>query len=167
LFCFVYNYFSKYSYLIRYEHEHVSTFLENFEAVAQKHEQRRQKIKKDVKENLLDVFFFNLFFQKEEIENEKVPPEYRITFGEKPEGITSKEYKLLYIETLYTIKYKIGTTTSRHIEEENDLYAYAQEAFGLSPADHQSLLAKTSEEKVICLDLKRIFQVMKYFSHQF
>lgn len=85
---------------------------------------------------------------KEEIENEKSPPEYRITFGEKPEGITSKEYELLYIETLYTIKHKIGTTTSRYSEEDNVLYSYAQEAFGLSNEDHQRLLNKANEEKV-------------------
>jgi BAI1-associated protein 3 len=85
---------------------------------------------------------------KEEIETEKAPPEYRITFGEKPEGITAKEYELLYIETLYTIKHKIGTTISRHSERENDLYLYAQEAFGLLSDDHQRLLAKASEEKV-------------------
>jgi hypothetical protein len=141
-----------FSFLIRYENEHVSLFLENFEIVAQKHEQRRQKIKKDV-ENKMIYFVFIIFFVfvfKEEIENEKPPPEYRITFGEKPEGITSKEYELLYIETLYTIKHKIGTTISRHSEGENDLYAYAQEAFRLLAEDHQRLLAKASEEKV-CL----------------
>ncbi|CAM4874974.1 unnamed protein product [Rotaria socialis] len=114
----------------RYENDNDKLFLENFEEVAQKHEKRRQKIKKD-----------------EEMENEKMPPEYRITFGEKPEGITSKEYELLYIETLYTIKHKIGTTTSTHSEGENDLYSYAQEAFGLLAGDHQRLLNKASEEK--------------------
>jgi hypothetical protein len=123
---------SKFSAILtkRYENENDSTFLENFDIVSQKHEQRRQKIKRD-----------------EEIENEKPSPEYRITFGEKPEGITSKEYELLYIETLYTIKHKIGTTISRHSEGENDLYAYAQEAFGLTPNEHQRLLARASEEK--------------------
>ncbi len=55
---------------------------------------------------------------------------------------------MLYIETLYTIKHKIGTTTSKYSEGENDLYAYAQEAFGLSIEDHQRLLAKATEEKV-------------------
>ncbi|CAF3835239.1 unnamed protein product [Rotaria magnacalcarata] len=118
------------SYLNRYENDNDKLFLENFEEVAQKHEERRQKIKKD-----------------EETENEKMPPEYRITFGEKPEGITSKEYELLYIETLYTIKHKIGMTTSTHSEGENDLYSYAQEAFGLLMEDHQRLLNKASEEK--------------------
>ncbi|CAF1349391.1 unnamed protein product [Adineta steineri] len=122
--------------LCKFENDHVNVFLENFEHATQKHEQRRQKIKKD-----------------EELENEKSVPEYRITFGEKPEGITSKEYELLYIETLYTIKHKIGTTTSKYIEGENDLYAYAQEAFGLSPENHLRLLTKASEEKAPILIL--------------
>jgi hypothetical protein len=107
-----------------------------------------------------------VFVLKEEIENEKVPPEYRITFGEKPEGITPKEYELLYIETLYTIKHKIGITTSKYGEGENDLYAYAQEAFGLSNEEHQRLLDKANEEKV-CLKIKFIFYTIKFFSHQF
>ncbi|UJR38386.1 hypothetical protein I4U23_031055 [Adineta vaga] len=114
----------------RFENEGVHSFLENFEAVAQKHEQRRQKIKKEG-----------------ENEIEKSPLEYRLTFGEKPQGLTQNEYELLYIETLYTIKHKIGTTASKYSVGENDLYAYAQEAFGLSNEDHQRLLAKANEEK--------------------
>ena len=82
------------------------------------------------------------------MENERLPPEYRITFGEKPEGITMKEYRLLYIETLYTIKYKIGSSTPDYSVGEHDLYAYAQEAFGLSNEEHRRLLEKASEEKV-------------------
>jgi hypothetical protein len=82
------------------------------------------------------------------LENERLPPEYRITFGEKPEGITMKEYRLLYIETLYTIKHKIGSSTPNYNVGENELYAYAQEAFGLSSEEHRRLLEKASEEKV-------------------
>lgn len=40
--------FDLFNYLFRFENEDVQSFLENFEAVAQKHEQRRQKIKKEV-----------------------------------------------------------------------------------------------------------------------
>jgi len=93
------------------------------------------------------IHFFFVFI-KEDTENEKLPPDYRVTFTEKPESLTAKEYELLYIETLYTIKHKIGTTTSEHSEGENDLYAYAQEAFGLSNENHQRLLDKANEEKV-------------------
>jgi hypothetical protein len=49
---------------------------------------------------------------------------------------------------LYTIKHKIGTTISKHSGGDNDLYAYAQEAFGLTSNEHQRLLARASEEKV-------------------
>jgi hypothetical protein len=49
---------------------------------------------------------------------------------------------------LYTIKHQIGTTTLKYIPGEIDLYAYAQEAFGLSNEDHQRLLDKANEEKV-------------------
>ena len=56
------------------------------------------------------------------------------------------------METLYTIKYKIGTTPSKYIEGEKDLYAYAQEAFGLSDAHHRRLLERASEEKVCPLN---------------
>jgi len=87
-------------------------------------------------------------FIKEDFETEKFSPDYRINFGEKPQILTTKEYELLYIETLYTIKHKIGTATSKYSERENDLYAYAQEAFGLSNEDHQRLLDKANEEKV-------------------
>ena len=82
------------------------------------------------------------------MEVEKNPLEFRLTFGERPKGLTQSEFELLYIETLYTIKHKIGTTTSKHSGGENDLYAYAQEAFGLSNEDHQRLLGKANEEKV-------------------
>lgn len=154
-------------YFIRYENENDKTFLENFETIAQKYEQRKQKIKIDVRESFFTLYFcLQIFILKEELENEKIPPEYRITFGEKPEGITSKEYELLYIETLYTIKHKIGTTTSRHSEGENDLYSYAQEAFGLSSEDHQRLLNKASEEKV-SIEIKITSFNIVFISHQY
>jgi hypothetical protein len=101
--------------------------------------------------------FFKLifFFIKEDFDNEKFSPDYRISFSEKPQSLTTKEYELLYIETLYTIKHKIGTATSKYSEGENDLYAYAQEAFGLSNENHQRLLNKANEEKV-CFKKKDI-----------
>ncbi|CAF1308521.1 unnamed protein product [Adineta steineri] len=114
----------------RFENEGVHSFMENFEAVAQKHEQRRQKIKKEG-----------------DVDNDKSPLEYRLTIAEKLQGITQNEYELLYTETLYTIKHKIGSITSKYSGGENDLYAYAQEAFGLLSEDHQRLLAKANEEK--------------------
>lgn len=58
------------------------------------------------------------------------------------------QFELLYIEVLYTIKHKIGTTAGGHSPYIQDLYQYAQEAFKISPEDHARLLAKATEEKV-------------------
>jgi BAI1-associated protein 3 len=58
------------------------------------------------------------------------------------------QFELLYIEVLYTIKHKIGTTSGGHLPFIQDLYLYAQDAFGISPEEHARLLAKASEEKV-------------------
>ena len=52
-------------------------------------------------------------------------------------------------------------TSARHSEGENDLYAYAQEAFGLSFEGHQRLLAKASEEKVRWVDFVFFFRSWK------
>ena len=65
------------------------------------------------------------------------------------------QFELLYIEVLYTIKHKIGTTTGSHLPFIQDLYLYAREAFGVTPEDHARLLAKASEEKV-GIDIKQI-----------
>jgi len=46
---------------LRFDNEHVHLFLENFETVAQKHEQRRQKIKKDVNKKIINSCFILLF----------------------------------------------------------------------------------------------------------
>ncbi|XP_041363362.1 BAI1-associated protein 3-like [Gigantopelta aegis] len=65
----------------------------------------------------------------------------------KTHQLSKKEFELLYIEVLYTIKHKIGTTASSHSPFIQDLYQYAQEGFGVSPEDHARLLAKATEEK--------------------
>ena len=117
--------------------------------MAQKHEQRRQKIKKDVRFlSFASSRISLLSFEQEDIENDKLPPEPRSGITEKLSSLSSKEFELLYVETLYTIKHKIGTTTSKHSEGDHDLYTYAQEAFGLLHEDHQRLLERASEEKV-------------------
>ncbi|KAK2162506.1 hypothetical protein LSH36_97g03031 [Paralvinella palmiformis] len=61
--------------------------------------------------------------------------------------LTQKEFELLYIEVLYTIKHKIGTTSGHHLPFMQDLYLYAREAFGVTPEQHARLLARASEEK--------------------
>ena len=148
------NFHWRFFFSFRFESEGTQTFLENFEAIAQKHEQRRQKIKKEVRDLPLTFIQYFSFF-KEDVESDKSPS---APFLEKPSSLTRTEYELLYIETLYTIKHKIGTTTttSKYIQGDSDLYAYAQEAFGLSNEDHQRLSAKANEEKV-CLSFQSSF----------
>ena len=58
------------------------------------------------------------------------------------------QFELLYIEVLYTIKHKIGATAGSHLPFIQDLYAYVQDAFQLTPDEHARLLGKASEEKV-------------------
>lgn len=90
---------------------------------------------------------------KEDIDLDKT---LSATFSDKSSSLTRTEYELLYIETLYTIKHKIGTISSKYVQGESDLYAYAQEAFGLSNEDHHRLLAKANEEKV-CIIIRYSF----------
>ncbi|KAJ8319416.1 hypothetical protein KUTeg_004507 [Tegillarca granosa] len=80
--------------------------------------------------------------------NDKIPPS-ELQFAIKPkfQPLNRKEFELLYIEVLYTIKHKIGTTAGGHQPIIQDLYQYAQESFGVSPEDHARLLAKATEEK--------------------
>ncbi|CAI9723929.1 BAI1-associated protein 3-like isoform X3 [Octopus vulgaris] len=76
-----------------------------------------------------------------------LPAEQQIALKLKLHQPTKQEYELLYIEVLYTIKHKIGTTIGGHLPYMQDLYQYAQDAFGMPPEDHAKLLAKATEEK--------------------
>ena len=58
------------------------------------------------------------------------------------------QFELLYIEVLYTIKHKVGTTSGHHLPFIQDLYTYARDAFGVAPDEHARLMARASEEKV-------------------
>ena len=113
---------------------------------------------------VLSFLLHEFSFLQEDIEYNKSPLEYRTSFLEKPAILTRNEYELLYIETLYTIKHKIGTTTSKYIQGESDLVAYAQEAFGLSNEDHQRLLEKANEEKVVHLSLSKTINRLFYLA---
>ncbi|BFZ17626.1 hypothetical protein BsWGS_20665 [Bradybaena similaris] len=77
------------------------------------------------------------------------PPPIEIQYATKPPraNLSKTEFELLYIEVLYTIKHKIGTTSGGHSPYIQDLFQYAKEAFGVSPEDHARLLAKATEEK--------------------
>lgn len=63
--------------------------------------------------------------------------------------ICSREAEQLYVEVLYTIKNKVGASTGPYAHYQDELYQYAQEAFGIHPHKHRKLLAVASEEKVI------------------
>lgn len=63
------------------------------------------------------------------------------------EVLTSNELEILYIEALYTIKHKIGTTSDQHLSGVEDLFDYVRQAFDMSLEDHDRLLLKVNEEK--------------------
>lgn len=54
----------------------------------------------------------------------------------------------LYIEVLYTIKYKVGSSCGQTSQYQEELYAYAQKAFKVSNEMHRRYLSIASEEKV-------------------
>lgn len=106
-----------------------SNFFESFTALSWRQENKRLRAASDE-------------------DRERHPPSEG-QFAIKPEvqRLSKKEFELLYIEVLYTIKHKIGTTAGGHLPYIQDLYQYAQEAFRISPEDHARLLAKATEEK--------------------
>ncbi|XP_061181860.1 BAI1-associated protein 3-like [Saccostrea echinata] len=106
-----------------------SNFFESFTALSWRQENKRLRAASDE-------------------DHDRHPPS-ESQFAIKPEvqRLSKKEFELLYIEVLYTIKHKIGTTAGGHLPYIQDLYQYAQEAFRISPEDHARLLAKATEEK--------------------
>lgn len=54
----------------------------------------------------------------------------------------------LYIEVLYTIRYKIGSSSNQTSQYQEELYSYAQKAFKVSNDVHRRYLGIASEEKV-------------------
>lgn len=54
----------------------------------------------------------------------------------------------MYIEVLYTIANTVGASTGQYAHYKEDLYRYAQEAFGVPPDQHRRYLNIASEEKV-------------------
>ncbi|VDN31716.1 unnamed protein product [Gongylonema pulchrum] len=58
----------------------------------------------------------------------------------------NQAFEDLYVEALYTIVHKVGRCESAPVEE---LFSYAQKAFRIDDAQHQQLLSRAHEEKVI------------------
>lgn len=54
----------------------------------------------------------------------------------------------LYIEVLYTIANTVGASTGQYAHYKEDLYRYAQEAFGVPQDQHRRYLNIASEVKV-------------------
>lgn len=53
----------------------------------------------------------------------------------------------LYMDVLYTIKYKVGADTEMSAHKDQ-LYGYAQTAFDVTPEQHRRYMAIVHEEKV-------------------
>ncbi|OQR68853.1 BAI1-associated protein 3-like, partial [Tropilaelaps mercedesae] len=64
---------------------------------------------------------------------------------QQPEAkMAKKELEDLYVEVLYTIKHKLGGGVPY---AEAELFAFAQDAFGMSDEAHHRLLSIAAEEK--------------------
>lgn len=57
----------------------------------------------------------------------------------------------LYMDVLYTIKYKVGADTELSAHRDQ-LYVYAQKAFDVTPEQHRRYMAIVHEEKVSFAD---------------
>ena len=62
--------------------------------------------------------------------------------------VLSFQWQALYVETLYTIRHRIGQSRNSNAPTDYDLYDYAQNAFGVSASAHERMLAKACTEKV-------------------
>ena len=60
------------------------------------------------------------------------------------------------MEVLYTITNKVGASTGQYSHYKEDLYSYAQEAFGISSELHRKFMAIASEEKVSLITAARL-----------
>lgn len=71
----------------------------------------------------------------------------------------------LYVEVLYTIANTVGASTGQYAHYKEDLYGYAQEAFGIPQDQHRRYLDIASKEKVgFDSDLRFIFIIFSFQS---
>ncbi|XP_069688099.1 BAI1-associated protein 3 isoform X2 [Periplaneta americana] len=107
------------------------SFFESFTALSWKQENRRLMAMQEVEGRAED------------------PPPSEQSVGIKPTEcrIHKKEIEQLYVEVLYTITNKVGASTGQYSHYKEDLYSYAQEAFGISSEIHRKFMAIASEEK--------------------
>ncbi|CAG0885739.1 unnamed protein product [Darwinula stevensoni] len=107
-------------------------FFEGFSSLARSQEQRHVQVTKRVEE----------LRQKRVRENSASEGGIQRSYQLSP-----KEKERLYQEVLYTITHKVGRHTSKYSQYIEDLYEYAQAAFGVAMEDHRRLLAAASESK--------------------
>ena len=63
----------------------------------------------------------------------------------------------LYVEVLFTIENKLGSSCPQYTEMNTDLISYAQEAFGVSQKIHEHLLGVACGEKVLGVKCVEIY----------
>ncbi|XP_050430788.1 BAI1-associated protein 3 isoform X3 [Adelges cooleyi] len=110
-------------------HETDGSFFEKYSSLQWKLDQRRLQMIKDSRQD------------------ESPPPE--LSVGVKPPPVSSiqpKEMEHLYMDVLYTIKYKVGADTEQSAHRDQ-LYLYAQKAFDVTPEQHRRYMAIVHEEK--------------------
>ncbi|XP_046745944.1 BAI1-associated protein 3 isoform X1 [Diprion similis] len=108
------------------------SFFESFTALSWKQENRRLMVLQEV-----------------EGRAEVPPPPSReqVLNSAQNYRLNKKEMEQLYIEVLYTIANTVGASTGQYAHYKEDLYRYAQEAFGVPQDQHRRCLNIASEEK--------------------
>ncbi|XP_063228828.1 BAI1-associated protein 3 [Bacillus rossius redtenbacheri] len=111
-------------------HETDGSFFESFSALSWKQENRRLMLGQEL-----------------ERRPDGVPSDQSLGIRPVEYRIHKKELEQLYVEVLYTISNKVGASTGQYAHYKEDLYLYAQEAFGISSEMHRKFMAIASEEK--------------------
>lgn len=108
------------------------SFFESFTALSWKQENRRLIVLQDVELRA----------------KEQPPPSRDMTLASSQAyRLPKRELEQLYIEVLYTIANTVGASTGQYVHYKEDLYKYAQEAFGVPPDQHRAYLNIACEEK--------------------
>ncbi|XP_025268949.1 BAI1-associated protein 3 isoform X1 [Camponotus floridanus] len=107
------------------------SFFESFTALSWKQENRRLVVLQEVEARA----------------KEPPPPSRDSISTSHPYRLSKKEIEQLYIEVLYTIANTVGASTGQYAHYKEDLYRYAQEAFGVPSDQHRRYLNIASEEK--------------------
>ncbi|XP_026828926.1 BAI1-associated protein 3 isoform X4 [Ooceraea biroi] len=112
-------------------HETDGSFFESFTALSWKQKNRRRAVLQEVEARA----------------EEPPPPSRDSTLTSQQYRLSKKEMEQLYIEVLYTIANTVGASTGQYAHYKEDLYRYAQEAFGMPQDQHRRYLNIASEEK--------------------